>query len=74
MEKSIYKKAVELMNGEEIAHHESDLYLKKNEVSTNLLSSYQFRYNVRTFVSNIDRTVWFDIPFAYDPFWERKKC
>ena len=28
-----------------------------------------FIHNVTRFKSQIDHTIWFDIPFAYDPFW-----
>ena len=53
--------------------HESDLYAKRCPESTELLKTYQFRGNVTTFRSNIDGTLWYDIPFAFDPFWEKRE-
>ena len=71
MKKTIYKKAVALLAKEEIDNHESDLYLKKTEISFKLIKEYKFKSSVREFYSNIDHQLWYDIPFAYDPFWEK---
>lgn len=71
MKKTIYKKAVALLAKEEISNHESDLYLKKTEISSKLIEEYEFKASVREFYSNIDHQLWYDIPFAYDPFWEK---
>lgn len=72
MEKTLYEKAVETMNPEDISNHESDLYLKVTPESETLVSDYEFKRNVKRFTSNIDHSVWFDIPFAFDPFWNKK--
>lgn len=72
MKKSIYEQAKELMQPSDIDHHESDLYLKVTPESETLVRDYEFRRNVKRFISNIDRSVWFDIPFAFDPFWNKK--
>jgi hypothetical protein len=69
---SIYKEAIARMRKEEIDHHESDLYLKKNEVSKNLVGNYEYKKLVKEFQSQIDKSIWFDIPFAYEPFFEHK--
>ena len=69
MRKTIYELAVEA--GCELSHHESDLYLKKTDESQKLVDNYEFKQNVTTFHSDIDHSVWFDVPFAYDPFWEK---
>lgn len=70
--KSIYQEAVEKMDPEDISNWQSDLYLKKNPISIELVKSYQFKENVKGFVSQIDNEIWFDIPFAFDPYWEKK--
>ena len=49
----------------EIDRHESDLYVRKTPISTKVLDGYKFRSNVTTFVSQTDRKVWYDVPFAY---------
>jgi hypothetical protein len=52
--------------------HESDLYALVTPESTRIVEAYRFRSNVTTFVSQIDKKRWYDIPFAYLPFWEKK--
>ena len=69
---AIYQKAVESMQGNEIDHHQSDLYLKVTPVSQELVNNYEFKGNVKRFYSRIDKSEWFDIPFAYSPYWMRK--
>ncbi len=58
------------MQPEEIGNHVSDLHLKVTEVSERLVETYAFKNLVERFISQIDKTAWFDIPFAFDPFWE----
>ena len=57
--------------GVPISSHESDLYAKKTPESQAIIAAYEFKGIVKTFISQIDKTVWYDIPFAYDPFWEK---
>ena len=52
--------------------HESDLYAKVTPEATAIIGGYQFKCNVETFVSQIDGKLWYDIPFAFTPFWESK--
>jgi hypothetical protein len=52
--------------------HESDLYALVTATSNRIIAKYEHRKNVTTFVSQGDRRLWYDIPFAYEPFWERK--
>ncbi len=58
--------------GVQIAHHESDLYVPITPETTKLVNKYEFKNNVNLFVCNIDRKPWYDIPFAYSPFWDNK--
>ena len=62
--------------GCEIDKHESDLYVKECEKAMSIILRHFFcagstmKMPIK-FVSNIDGGVWWDIPFAYDPFWNR---
>ena len=67
---NIYKKLIDA--GVEIDNHESDLYAKVTPISKEIIDKYEHKRNVKTFVNNIDHTLWYDIPFAYEPFWHFK--
>jgi len=69
MIKSIYDKVIEA--GIEHDNHCSDLYIPANDETRKLLDEYEYKCNVTTFTSNIDGKRWFDIPFAYEPYWKR---
>ena len=70
---TIYEKAIASLPASEIDHHETDLYIKVGPVSRELVKGYEYRGNVETFRSNIDAgALWYDIPFAYLPEWERR--
>lgn len=70
---SIMEKLIEAgIKPEEISSHESDLYVKKNQISEKVLADYEFKQNVSTFISQIDGQPWYEVPFAYEPFWEKK--
>ena len=62
--------------GIEHSNHASDLYIPVNEVTKKLIAEYEFKKNVTRFINNIDGKPWYDVPFAYGPFWENvaKKC
>lgn len=55
--------------GVEISHHESDLYVKVTPESRAIVEDYEFRCNVTAFRSRVDGELWYDVPFAFDPFW-----
>ena len=52
--------------------HESDLYAIVCDISSAIIAKYPFKSNITRFRSEIDGKIWFDIPFAYAPFWEKK--
>ena len=54
-------------------HHESDLYVKVTSRSRQIVQDYEHRENVTTFTSEPDREPWYDIPFGYQPFWDKKR-
>lgn len=66
---NIYEKAVEQLKPEHIDHHGTDLYLKATEKSRKLVSEYEYKRFVTTFIDNIEHKRWYDIPFAYSPGW-----
>ena len=68
---NIYDEVVK--QGIEHDNHASDLYIPVNDATKKLIADYDSKVNVTTFRSNIDRQLWFDIPFAYSPFWEKKQ-
>ena len=70
IKKSIYKQAVLL--GEDIDYHESDLYIKVSPVSRELVNGYKHKDQVKTFISQIDNAAWFEVPFEFKPFWDKK--
>ena len=61
-----------LAAGVSLDNHESDLYAKITPESQAIVGAYKFKSNVRTFRSQIDGTLWYDIPFAFLPWWERR--
>jgi hypothetical protein len=70
---TLYEKLVAA--GCEIGNHESDLYVKCSQKAEMiilyhcLLPNSSLTYS--QFRSNIDGSLWYDIPFAYDPFFNR---
>lgn len=67
---SLYTDLIEA--GQPVSNWQSDLYCPVNEVTRVLLK----KHNITTatiFKSQIDGNSWYDVPFHYDPFWERRK-
>ena len=67
---TIYKELKEA--GVELSNHESDLYAQVTPESVEIVNKYEHKGNVTRFTSNIDKEQWFDIPFAFDPWWEKR--
>lgn len=71
-----------LAAGVPMDHHESDLYALVNYESRAIIDKYFYESKgkrshkrwkaITTFVSQIDGQTWYDIPFSYDPFWEKE--
>jgi hypothetical protein len=51
-------------------HHESDLYVLDTPTARSLIARHGKKGS--GFKSQIDGLRWIDVPFAYDPFWEKK--
>jgi len=69
MMETIYQEM--LKAGVEVSHHESDLYVRVTPESRRVIENYQFK--VTAFQSEVDGQLWFDIPFAYDPWWTDRR-
>lgn len=70
MKKSIYQRANEALPAQDIDHHESDLYLRKTPAADAIIAGYEYKNNVSVFRDAIEHALWYEIPFAYDPFWQ----
>lgn len=64
---TIYQKL--LAAGCTVEGHESDLYTPATDAATALL--FDHRQGVTTFKGS-DGRLWFDVPFAFDPFWANR--
>lgn len=62
---SIYRRMIDAHV--RVEHHESDLYVPFTEQTRALLADYDGV--VGCFVGT-DGRLWFDVAFAYDPWWE----
>lgn len=69
---SIYDQLKE--TGCEINNHESDLYVPVNDSTKALVEQYEHKSNVSSFISQIDGKLWYDVPFAFDPWWDRAEA
>jgi hypothetical protein len=66
--KTLYEEVIALKIP--VCSHYSDLYIPVNVETTELIKRHKAK--ATTFVHQGDQTLWYDIPFAYEPFWERK--
>jgi hypothetical protein len=66
--RSIYQQMLEI--SVPIEHHESDLHVPATQKTQAIINDYEFKSNVQRYIGE-NQQAWFDIPFAYDPFWER---
>jgi len=69
--KDIYE---ELKNrGIPISSYNSDLYVVVTNETKEIIDNYEFKYNVTKFVDSVDGLLKYDIPFAFNPYWERRE-
>lgn len=57
--------------GIEVDHHESDLYVLDTPEARELVRTYDKPLQV--FTSHVDGRQWLDVPFAYTPYWEKRR-
>jgi len=62
----------ELKNaGVEITNWQSDLYCPKNAQTIPIVKKYEKEHYISTFKNLNDGLTWYDVAFAYDPYWEK---
>ena len=66
----LYDEIVKVAKPEEMDHWYSDLYVKAIPAVTAILERYEYAHQVWSFRDQIERKLWYDIPFAYKPYWE----
>ena len=66
---SIYQQMTE--RGIPCDNHESDLYVLATSEAREIL--VKSGHSFTTFTSQIDGKVWYDVPFAFDPWWEARR-
>ena len=71
----LYTAILEVTTPAERDHYCSDLYIKDSPDVRNILYRYKYFSCVTTFRDQADprRALWYDIPFAYLPYWEGKR-
>jgi hypothetical protein len=52
-------------------HWQSDLYLKDCQEARELIALFGKEKDSKSFISAKDKCKWIEIPFAFDPFWEK---
>lgn len=68
MEKTLYQECVECQIP--MRNHASDLYIPANEDTIHLLKKHNKR--ATTFLNQVEGGLWFDVAFAFDPWWVAK--
>jgi hypothetical protein len=62
--------------GLEIHNHCSDLYVEINDTSREILDKPEHELHKRNatgFMCQVTHKMHFDIPFAYEPYWESRR-
>jgi uncharacterized membrane protein len=61
--------------GAKLDSHESDLYVKFTPETREIVNAYYHRGDIceaSTFRDQIDGAIWYAVPFAYKPFWDKR--
>jgi hypothetical protein len=69
--KTIFEEIKE--SGVEISNWQSDLYFPKNPITDKIVNSHRGEYYIGMFRNNNDNELWYEIPMAYDPYWEARR-
>ena len=59
-----------LAAGVDLDHHESDLYAMVTPESRRIVE--ESGHSSTMFTSEVDGKLWYDLPFAFEPFWRAK--
>jgi len=71
--KSLHQRLVEAEC--ELDRHESDLYVRRTREVEQIIREFEAEggiSNKEPFISAIDGTAWYDLPFHYQPYWDAK--
>jgi hypothetical protein len=63
---NIHRILAEKMPREHFSHWYSDLYVKVTPFSREVVSQYEYKHLVKTFIDQIDSELWYEIPFCYN--------
>ena len=65
----LYAEIVKVTDESERGNWTSDLQCKVTTATQSVIKRYRYRHLVTTFHSATDRTLWYEIPFAFAPWW-----
>ena len=65
----LYQEILNVTDENERSHWCSDLYCKITPETKEILKHYKYKNQVKIFRDQITRTLWYDIPFAYKPYF-----
>lgn len=66
----LYNEIVKVTAENERGNWTSDLQCKVTKATSAVIERYKYRHLVTSFHSAIDGKLWYEIPFAYAPWWE----
>lgn len=66
---SLYTDLIEA--GQPVSNWQSDLYCPVNEVTRALIEKHDKK--ATTFTNQVEGGLWFDVPFAFDTYWEGRQ-
>ena len=66
--KTLYEQLKEA--GVKVENWQSDLYCPVNEVSKKIVENSALAFTAGKFIDQIDKKLWYDIPFAFDPYYK----
>ena len=75
---TLYERLVKVLTPEQIDHWQSDLYVKVTPESKKIVEEFRNledaskRITATTFKDQINNELWYEIAFAYDPYWIEK--
>lgn len=71
----LYNALMDATTPAERDHHASDLYIKVTPATMRIIDRYEYSSQVSSFRDQTDprRALWYDIPFAYLPFWQGQR-
>ena len=56
--------------GCKLDHHESDLYVEDTAKAREIIARFDLK--ATPFRNKVDQAIWLELPFMYQPFWDKK--